>query len=49
MGDVCVKLMFIDEVAFKCTSGAVLAGAQGATVVAGLFAEWDVELEIAVI
>ena len=49
MGDVSVELMFIDEVAFERTSGAVPAGAQGAAVVMGMFAERDVELKVAAI
>ena len=49
MGDVGVKLVFLDEMAFECTSSAVSTGAQGAAVVMRAFAKWDVELEIAVI
>ena len=41
--------MFVDEVAFKHVSSAVSTGAQGATVIAGLFTEWDVELKVAAI
>ena len=49
MGDVGVELVFFDKMAFKCTSSAVSTGAQGAVVVMGTFAEWDVELKVAAI
>ena len=49
MGDVGVELVFLDEMSFEGTSGAVTAGAQGAAVVMGTFAERDVELKIAAI
>ena len=39
MGDAGVELVFVDEVAFKCTSGVVSTGAQGAAVVVGSFTE----------
>ena len=47
MGDVGVELVFLDEMTFECTSGAVTTGARGAVVVVGTFAEWDVELKVA--
>ena len=49
MGDVGVELVFLDEMTFECTSGAVTTGAQGAAVVMGTFAERDVELKVAAI
>ena len=49
MGDVGVELVFLDEMAFECTSSAVTTGAQGAAVVVGTFAERDVELQVAAI
>ena len=44
-----VKLVFVDKVAFKRTSGVVLTGAQRTAVVMGVFAEQDVELKVTAI
>ena len=49
MGDVGVELVFLDEMIFECTSGAITTGAQGAAVIMGTFAERDVKLKVAAI
>ena len=49
VGDMGVKLVFVDKVVLKGTSSMVSARAQGAAMVMGTFTKQDVKLEVTAI